>query len=164
MYKLLFDSDALIKASKTGLLDFIVQEFKVIITEEVYEESVIEGQKRLYEDAEKIEEFVKSGKIKVARQAEYNKRKKPEQNFGKGEASVFQYYGKGSIIVTDDLSFVRYVQKENIRNLSSAHLIRVLVQKNKLTKAEAYNCLDKLRPFIRKEIYNLVKKDIGGEK
>lgn len=163
MYKLLFDSDALIKITKAELLHAVAKEFKVFITEEVYEEAVTEGKKRLYEDAEKIENSVKTGETKIIKNKDYIKKKKPSQNFGKGEASAFQAYSKNKIIISDDLNFVLYLQKEKIRNLSSAHLIPLLVKKGKLGKIEAHDCLGRLKPYIRKEIYNLVKKDIEGE-
>ena len=45
MYKLLFDSDALIKISKAEFLDVVAENFDVYITEEVYDETVKEGKK-----------------------------------------------------------------------------------------------------------------------
>lgn len=161
MYKLLFDSDALIKASKAEFLYSVIKNFNVFITEDVYNETVKEGKKGLYPDADKIENFVKEEKIKILKRGYYKKKKKPKQPFGRGEVSVFQAYGKNTIIVTDDLSFTSYIKKEQIRSLSSAHLIYTLVKKEKLSKDKAYYCLEKLKPFIRKSVYELVKKDIG---
>ena len=86
----------------------------------------------------------------------------PKQIFGKGEASIYRAYKKNSLIVTDDLSFTAYIQKENIKSISSAHLISVMLKKNKIKKDKAYECLEKLMPFIRKEIYKLVKEEIEG--
>lgn len=163
MYKLLFDSDALIKVTKADILDKIVNTFKVFITEEVYNESVKEGKKGLYQDADKIENFVNNGKIKILKGISYKKNIKPDQSFGKGETSSFQAYKQNYLIATDDLSFTSYLHKRNIRTLSSAHLLIGLVRKNKLKKDEAYYCLDKLKPYIREEIYELVKSDIGGK-
>src|SRR3989338_11182952 len=108
MYKLLFDSDALIKASKAEFLDKTVKNFDVSITEEVYNETVKEGKKGFYPDADKIENFVNKGKIKVINKKYYKEKKEPEKSFGKGEKSTFQVYKKGSLIVTDDLSFMSY--------------------------------------------------------
>ncbi len=161
MYKLLFDSDALIKISKAEFLDVIVKNFNASIAEEVYEEAVKEGKKGFYPDADKIGNFIQEGKIKIIKKQYYNKGKKTKQPFGRGEASVFQAYKKGNIIVSDDLSFTSYARKENIKSLSSAHLIYVLVKKRKISKDKAYDSLEKLKPYIRKDVYELVKKDIG---
>ena len=163
MYKLLFDSDALIKISKAGFLMVVAECFEVFITEEVYEETVKEGKKWFHPDADEIERLIKAGKIKVFKKKYYKKRKKPKQNFGLGETSVFQAYKKGSFIVTDDLSFSSYITKEKIKNISPTHLIFILVKKGNLQKGRAYSCLEKLRPFIRKEVYELIKNDIKGE-
>ena len=163
MYKLLADSDALIKISKAEFLDFVVENFQVLITGEVYKETVNEGKRGFYQDAYNIERLIKINKIKVLEGKSYKKNKKPKQNFGKGEESIFQARKKGILIVTDDLSFTLYAQKENIKSISSAHLVFILAKKGKLKKDKAYYFLEKLRPFIRKEIYELVKNDIQGE-
>ena len=80
-----------------------------------------------------------------------------------GETSVFQAYKKGNFVVTDDLSFLSYITKENIKNISPTHLLIILVKKGKLKKDEAYFYLEKLRPLIRDEVYELAKNDIKGE-
>lgn len=160
MYKLLTDSDALIKIAKAEFLDVVVHNFDVIITEEVYEEAVREGKKRFYQDAYKIEGLIQERKIKILEGKHYIKNKKPKQNFGRGEISVFQAYKKNNTIITDDLSFASYLKSENISCVSSAHIIFVLVKKGKLSKYKAYNYLEKLKPYIRKDVYELVIKDI----
>ena len=162
MYKLLLDSDALIKILKAEFLDITVQNFDVITTKEVYDEVVTEGKKGFYQDADKIEKFVKDGKIGIIKTG-YKKRKKPKQSFGAGETSVFQAYRKNSLIVTDDLSFTSYIRKEGMASISSAHLLFILFKKNKLSKSEAYYCLERLKPFIRKEVYEIIKNDLGGK-
>ena len=160
MYKLLFDSDALIKIAKIGLLSEVTGSFDVVITEEVYGEAVTEGKKRLYEDADEIENCINLGQIKVTRKKHESK---IDKTFGKGETSVLQAYDKGNIIMTDDLNFASYLLKENIRNLSSAHLIVILLKKKKLGINEANSFLERLKQYIRKELYNLVKSELKGE-
>ncbi len=161
MYKLLFDSDALIKSSKAEFLGKIAENFNVSITEEVYYEAVEEGKKGFYQDADKIDDFVNKGKIKVINKEAYTKKKEPQKSLGKGEKSLYQAYKKGSLIISDDLSFMSYLKKEDIKSLSSAHLLYALVKKKKLSKGDAHYCLEKLRPYIRKEVYKSVKTDIG---
>ena len=158
MYKLLFDSDALIKVSKAEFLDKIAENFNVSITEEVYNETVKEGKKGFYQDAEKIGDFVDEGKIKIIKE---ECKKELKQSFGKGEKSTYNAYKRGTVIITDDLKFASYIKRENIKSLSSAHLIYVLAKKKKLSRDNALYCLEKLKPYIRKEVYKLVKKDVG---
>lgn len=163
MYKLLIDSDALIKISKAEFLDLVANNFDVITTEQVFEETVKEGKEGFYQDAYKIEKLIQEDKIDVLKTKFYIKSKKPSKNFGKGEVSLYQAYKKGVLIVTDDLSFTSYLQKERLKCISSAHLLPVLIKKHKLKIDKAYHCLERLKPYIRKEVYELVKGDIKGE-
>ena len=163
MYKLLFDSDALIKAAKAGFLESAASAFKIHITNDVYNETVEQGKKRIYEDADKIENLVQNKKIFLIKSAKYAKKPKPKQSFGRGETSVFQAYKKGYLIVTDDLSFVSYLNDVSIRNMSCAHVLIALAKKGRISKEKACYHLEKLSFFIRKEIYELAKKGIKGE-
>ena len=160
MYKFLIDSDALIKISKAGFLGTLTENFDVLITKEIYEETVIEGKTGFYQDADKIESLVQNGKIKILK---VRHKKNSNLNFGKGELSILNIHKKDSLIITDDLRFTSYMQKENIKSVSSAHLLLTLVKKGKINKNKAYYYLEKLKPFIRKEVYKLVKNDIRSE-
>ena len=163
MYKLLFDSDALIKASKADLLEAVAECFDVLITEEVRNETVEEGKKRFHPDADKIENLINARKIKIINRKNYSKKKEPKESFGKGEISVFKAYKKKYIIVTDDLSFSSYINKEGIKGISSAHLLLLLFKKGKIQKDKAEHYLEKLKPYIRNDTYKLIKNDIKGE-
>lgn len=162
MYKLLMDSDALIKISKAGFLERVAENFEVMITKEVYGETVTEGRKGFYEDADKIDNLVKDGKIAIIKGEAYKNKPKPQQSFGLGEASIFQAYKKSRLIVTDDLSFNLYLKKEGIQSISSAHVLLLCFKNKKISKNETHIYLERLRTFIRKETYKNVKIDIGG--
>ena len=88
-------------------------------------------------------------------------KKELKQSFGKEEKSICKAYNKGSLVITDDLKFTSCIKRENIRSLSSAHLIYALVKKKKISKDNAHYCLEKLKPYIRKDLYKLIKKDVG---
>lgn len=163
MYKLLFDSDALIKVAKAEFLETTANVFQVCITDDVYHEAVEQGRRKLYEDADKIKGLIDAKKIFVIKSNKYAKEAKPRKSFGKGEISVFQAYKKNYLIVADDLSFVACLNDESIKNMSSAHVLMALLKKRKIGKEKAYYHLDKLKPLIRKETYELVKSDIKGE-
>ena len=163
MYKFLVDSDALIKISKAEFLDAVTENFDVFITEEIYEETIIEGKKGFYHDADDIERLIQNSKIKILKGGHYKKKEKSKPGFGRGELSILQAYKKDSLIVTDDLSFTSYMQKERIKSISSAHLLLALVKKDKMDKDKAYYHLERLKPFIRKDVYELVKNDFKGE-
>lgn len=162
MYKLLFDSDALIKAVKSGFLEHITNVFKVCITNEVYSEAVEKGRERFYVDADKIQNLIDGKNILIIKDNEYAKKPKPKQGFGKGEISVFQAYKEDYLIVSDDLRFVSYLNEIPIKNIASGHLIAALVKKGGISKVDAYYYLENLKPLIRKEIYEAIKNDIKG--
>ena len=163
MYKLLFDSDALIKAAKAEFLEPVANTFEVCITDDVYRETVEQGRTGLYKDADKIKNLIDAKKISVIRSREYIRKAKPKKSFGRGEISIFQAYKKGYLIVADDLSFVVYLNDESIKNVSSAYLLVMLLKKHRIGKEKACYYLDRLKPLIRKDIYELVKSDIKGE-
>lgn len=162
MYKLLIDSDSLIKLAKIGLLENVTKIFSVQITEEIFNETVTEGKKRLYEDANKIEKFITNGKIIVIKKKRKG-RIPAKENFGAGELSIIDAKEKKHIIVTDDLSFTRYLQSNKIIPISSANLIISLKEKSILTKQQAFNYLERLKPHIRDEIYKNIANDLEGE-
>ena len=163
MYKLLIDSDALIKLAKIGLLDDVTRAFNVEITEEICNETVMEGKKRLYEDADKIKEFVDSKRIVIIKDKMRKIKSLIKENLGSGELSIINSKKRGHIIVTDDFSFTKYLQIKKIIPISSANLIFALKEKSILTKQQAEDSLEKLKPYIRNDIYINVKNDMGGE-
>lgn len=165
MYKLLIDSDALIKISKAEFLEAVVENFNINITEEIYDETVTEGKKGLHKDADKIDILIQKDKIKIIKKNNYQKNKKSLQSFGKGEISIFQAYKENNIIVTDDLRFTTYIKEQEMDNISSANLLSILVKKKKPEKNKAKYHLEKLKQYIRKEVYELIKDSLeGGEK
>lgn len=87
---LIFDSDALIKLAKSQALKKILQGYSCSITEQVYGEAVEEGQRKLYEDAFLIAEFVELKLLKVEGIKEMQK----VAQLGKGELSTLALFKK----------------------------------------------------------------------
>lgn len=159
MYKFVMDSDALIKLTKSGIIEEICHHYYCIITPEVKNECVEEGKKRLYDDALKIEGLINKNLLKIVESKESVKIK---NNFGKGEISTLNIYfqEKNSFIVTDDSAFITYLEENDIKFFISADLIFLMKVSNKIDKKTALNYLEKIREFIREEVYNDIKKDI----
>ena len=65
MNTIVLDSDALIKLTKAGCLGKILGTIDCFISNKVYEETVIDGMKRFYEDAFQIDKLVRTGKLKI---------------------------------------------------------------------------------------------------
>ena len=161
MYKFIIDSDALIKLTKSGILELICHHCNCIITTEVKNECVDEGKKRLYKDALEIEEIINKKLMKVI---ELKRTRKVNENLGRGELSSVNLYfqEKNSCIITDDSAFINYLEENNIKFFVPADVILLMKISNKVDKKTALIHLEKIKDLIREEVYNDIKKDIKG--
>ena len=89
MYKFIFDSDALIKLAKSGILEKICLHYNCIITAEVKNECVDEGKKRLHQDASKIEGLINEKLLCIK---DPKKQRKIKERLGRGETSAVNLY------------------------------------------------------------------------
>mgnify|MGYP001572128845 CR=1 FL=1 len=165
MYKLIFDSDALIKLIKAKLPKKVFKSLKVLATNEVYDECVVEGKKAFFEDAFIIETLVKEGfieKVQVRKNPKIQNLLRNE-HFGKGEESVLHLYQtiKAGVICSDDERFLNFLDKNNFNFTIPADFIVRLKETNLLSKEEASKILGELKPFIKEHIYFKFKKQIG---
>ena len=147
MKKLVFDADGVIKLTKSGVMNIIVENYQCAITKQVYEEAVTEGKKRLYQDALEIERLFQAEKIKVI-----SIRLKLDKTLGKGEASVYQD-AEDSVIVSDDRKFLAVLYQENRIFVVPAHVIAILAQKGMITQKTAVEALNKIKKLITKDSY-----------
>ena len=159
MYKFIIDSDALIKLTKSEILEVVCRHYKCIITTEVKNECVDEGKKRLFTDALKIENFINKNLLKIV---DLKRIRQIKENLGKGEVSAVNLYfqERNSTIITDDSSFIKYLEENKINFLIPADLILLLKSSNKIDKKGALNYLENMKDFIREEVHNNIKEDI----
>jgi predicted nucleic acid-binding protein len=158
MKKIVFDADGLIKLIHAGVFN----KLQGFITEQVFQETVVEGKKRLYEDAFTIEKFVQEKKIEV---------KKIDRNeqipgLGRGEISCIQLYKmiKADVIISDDRKFLNTLEERNIPFVVPTECIVGLVGAKKISQKEGIEALDKIKPFVKKENYDVAMKALGGKK
>ena len=159
MYKFIIDSDALIKLTKSGLLEDICSHYNCIITAEVKNESVDEGKRRLHKDALKIEQIINRKLIKIK---EPESSRKIKERLGKGEVSTFELYfeEKNCFVVTDDSAFIKYLEENNVKFCVPADLILLMKIENKIDKKTALAYLEKMKELIKEEVYLDIRKDI----
>jgi len=159
MYKFIFDSDALIKLTKSGILEKICLHYNCTITTEVKNECVDEGKKRLHQDASKIEGLINQ---KLLKTKDPKRQRKIKEKLGRGEISAANLYfqEKKSTIVTDDSAFIKYLQENNIRHILPANLIVAMKKSRKIDAEMALNYLGKLEEYIKVEVYDEARKDI----
>lgn len=159
MYNLIFDSDALIKLTYSKLIAKVCENCNCFITNKVKEETVDEGKKRFYPDAEKINDLIEGGLLKIK---DPERTIETEKSFGEGELSVLSLCNqiKNNIVVSDDQKFIKYLEENNINFIVPADIIVLLKKLKKIELKESLHYLNKMKVFIREEVYKAVKKDL----
>jgi len=66
--------------------------------------------------------------------------------------------------VTDDSAFIRYLEEENVSFILPADIILLMKRSEEIDEKTALDYLEKMKHFIREEVYNDVKKDIKEAK
>ena len=141
--RILLDVDASVKLTKIGIIETFVFGFEVILTSDVYDEHVIAGLSRNYQDAKLMEKLVADEKVFVA-----NVTEKPSvfDKFilGRGEKSVLNYYlGDNNIdlIVSDDEAFLKVPDRFDIPFTPVADVIFMCVIRELISKEKGFRYL-----------------------
>lgn len=168
MRKVVLDSDGLIKLAKSGVLENILDCFECFISSEVFKEAVIEGQKLGFEDAFFVENLLKKKKLKVKKHSLNKKASGLLENIfglGTGEISSFHlfYNTKAAALVTDDQRFLRFLEQNKIAFVLPADLIHKILVLRKISKTDAINALEKIKPLIKEEVFKKIKLKIEEE-
>lgn len=148
--KIVMDSDALIKLTKSGAKELIAEFFEVSIPRRVYEETVIEAEG--YPDAKEIDKNVKAKKIKV----------KEASRATRGEMAVLDLYKRGDydLLVSDDNRFLKQLTANGIPYLTPPFLIIYLLHKKALSKLYAEKYIDNLKTYISEDEYMIAIEEV----
>lgn len=161
MYKLLMDADALIKLASSGALPKICEVCVCITTPEVERETVVEGKKRWYPDAEIIEALIEKQALKIKKLATI-----PQETYSldAGETSILHLSKelKEHIIVSDDQTFIREMERQGVHLLVPADLLILLTRAGKIEPKETVRYAEGLKVYIRETDYLKLKKEIKG--
>ncbi len=165
MIKLAFDSDGIIKLTKSGITDRIMESFDCFISDRVHVESIIEGKGRLYEDAFQIENIVKKNKLRIIKVKESDKAREILRNYeslGEGEKSTLHLFFniKAKAIVSDDQAFLNLLYRNNIPFITPTEIIIRLSELKILDKKEGLSALEKIKPHIKESNYIKAKRSI----
>ncbi len=153
MAKFVLDSDALIKITKSNLLNIFTKEYTCLITQEVYNECVVKGKDRAYEDAFIIEEAIKNKQVKI--------KKVKVSKDATGELSSLELVKKErGVIVSDDRKFISVLEEQEIRFLVPTDIINLLYQSKKIDKKTALKSLDKIKDIITEHDYKYTKENL----
>ena len=115
--KIVMDSDALIKLTKSGAKELITENFDVTIPERIYEETVTEAS--AYPDAQEIDRNVEARRIEV----------KKTSRTERGEMAVLDLCKRGGydLLVSDDNRFLKHLAADGIPYLTPPFLIIYLL-------------------------------------
>jgi len=164
MNTVVLDSDALIKLTKAGCLGKILGAIDCFISGEVYEETVINGMKKFHEDAFRIDELVKEGKLKIeeTRNNEVAQDILEGSALGKGEKSALHlFFNKNALaIVSDDRAFLNILHQNNIPFIIPTDLIARVYELRILTMEESMRALVMIKPYVSKHNYDRTMNNI----
>lgn len=159
---ILVDSDALIKLTRAGIKELLVDTFKVHIPESVVRETVDEGKRLGCADAIIIEGNIAGKRIEVMR---------PE---GEGPPSLSLFSGGDrevvhcavsknfSTVVTDDAMLLEKLKALGISATVPAAMICAIGRKRRLSAKRVIGLLEALRPYISSDEYTTYLLIIEG--
>ena len=158
--RVVLDSDGLIKLAKAGALERVVEAWTCLVPRAVYVETVERGLEAAYPDAEAIRLALPSAAVRpAARHPRAAALLQGKRGLGRGEHGALHLFfaARGDAIVTDDAAFVAMLAGAGLRYLVPALVLVRLAQAQHLEPAEALDCLERLRSFIRAEVYRAAR-------
>lgn len=157
--KLVMDSDSLIKLTKAGAKEIVLNNLEVCIPPSVMNETTESKDK--FPDALKIHENINKGLLKI--------KDPPNSSFVKslgikgGEAQVLMLHDNTSAISSDDSKFLNLLENLNIPYLTPASIIIFLLKKGTIKKDESKKFLENLKEFVSDEEYHLAVDKVGND-
>ena len=150
--KIVMDSDALIKLTKSGAKELITENFDVTIPERVYEETVTQA--AAYPDAQEIDRNVEARRIEVKKTSSAEREK--------GEMAVLDLFKSGGydLLVSDDNRFLKHLSANGIPYLTPSFLIIYLLHKKVLLKLYAEKYIDNLKMYISEDEYLIAIEEV----
>ena len=162
-FRIVLDSDGLIKLAKAELLEVLITAWRCLVPRAVYAETVERGMRLAYPDAAQIHALLRSDLIRPrARHPRATAILRGKSGLGPGECEALHlYFASGAdALVTDDAAFLDVLTEADIPALPPALVILVLQEQGHLSARDALAGLERLRPFIRPEVYRAARTDL----
>jgi len=163
--RVVLDSDGLIKLAKAGVLDRVVQAWRCLVPQAVYAETVERGLEAAYPDALAIRRALPSDAVRPrTRHPRAAALLEGKKGLGRGEQEALHLClaARADAIVTDDAAFVAVLARAGLRYLPPALVLVRLARERNLESVEALNSLERMRPFIRAEVYRVARDDLAA--
>ncbi len=157
------DADSLIKLTKSHFKEILVENYEIVIPQEVKIETV--DQAREYPDSQIIEQNINQEKIKVLK-VELTKETEVEiKHFGllNGEMGVYALTKsiEYDFVSTDDRKVFTLLSSLGCKVLPPAYIIVYLYKKAKIKRDDAITALNRLKEYVSTEQYDLALSEVG---
>ena len=159
---LIFDSDGLIKLSRSKVLGVVVRSYDSLVPAAVYDEVVMRG----YEDAADIEKTLDGSVAVESPEIRDNVPALDRLVTGLGDGATQALHfalrmGQGSTVVSDDQRFLGVLSDLSIKTVIPSHIILGLARDKVLSVPDSKGALIALRPFIRPSDYFEAIEELG---
>ncbi len=153
------DSDTLIKLTKTGAKEVVVSAAEIVIPPEVERETVAEGKDGGFPDAFKIERNLERSLLRVLQTP---RTEEIEEIIAKlelkgGEADLVRLFKAAGLdaVVSDDQKFIDLAKELEIPFTTSSGLLVYAWKSGVIDRRECLKLVEKLKPMISEEEYQL---------
>lgn len=165
MSRMVLDASSLILLTKVNMIEFLMNEFDLSVTETVREEAANYGSS----DARKIEKYVEEGRIDTREvKGEAVEELAKDFNIDRGEASTLLTYrgGDADIVTTDDGKTIETCRVLDIPYTTSLALLEKAVDDGELSMDEGLAKLERLEDYgwYSQELLDRTESSIRGEK
>ena len=167
--KVVCDADGLIKMAKAGILEAFARRVDLLVAPRVYQEAVEEGKARGYPDAWEIERILQEHGH-VLQPPRRGRKRPPEEQainalpLGAGEKETLAAYvrERADVVLSDDRAFLHALEAQGVPYLTPAAALVLLARQREgtLSREEALQALERLRPWIRREQYEAARRDL----
>ena len=159
---MIVDSSTLILMAKSGLLDLVIKNKKLMITGKVKEESITAKDSF---DSKLIDQRVKEKAIKISyiKNIKFYDKMIEQFNLGKGEAEAITLaFEKNGILLSDDKKAINACKILNIRFTTALNILVEFYKNKTIDKEKAEIILKKLKEYGRysNELIKKVEEDI----
>lgn len=162
-FKAVLDSDGLIKLAKAGVLEVVIKTWRCLIPRAVYAETVERGMRAGYPDALAIREALPASMIESrVRDPRATALLEQKRGLGRGEREALHLFfaGQGDAIISDDSAFVAVLAQAGLPYLLPPLVLVQLSQQRQLEFRAALEGLERMRLFIRPEVYHAARTDL----
>ncbi|MGH7410104.1 MAG: hypothetical protein ACREJ6_03445, partial [Candidatus Methylomirabilis sp.] len=140
-----------------------MDDWNCMIPQAVYAETVDRGKQAAYPDALAIREVLDPSMVRpLVRHPRAARLLEQRRGLGRGEQEALHLFFAvpADAIISDDAAFVTVLDQAGLRYLPPALVLVQLAHERSLDPREALEGLERMRPFIRPEVYQAARSDL----